>query len=616
MSKELAQSASIQDSNLQESEMKRSIGCLLEFVVTFWTDTSGIMLPYVAIMLPVIVGFSLLALDGARYTSLQTQMQAAADALALAGARELNQRSGARARATSAMANTSFGNTNTLFGMGTAPTFTYTSTFYSGLPAAQAGLTGIAATSDQNAKFVSVIVTPVTIPTIFPVGFFKKGAADGFSTGAAAIAGFTAQTVCDLPPVFICNPYETAGMSDAQATSALQAAFAIPATLQQQLMMDASTTGPGHFGFLVPPDGCTGANCLSQWIATAHPKTCYQTSGVDLNTGAKTSVGTGFNVRFDIYPGGNALGPSSTYPPGINVRKGYLPNNKGDWCSAKPADQVFNPITNAKSPYYTLPNLTMTGTTVKNTTQITVTSTTGIQANMWIWDKAGIIPSNSTVSSATGTTITLSGSNKFNKAQSVNLIIQWETSTLPLDTNLSAAGSTIFGNGQWNCAGYWTMNHPNVAIPSSASLGGTCSSNPASTTVSRYAVYRYEIANNLIADWSGNGLADNSKNPQGNGENGAPLCAAASGVSGVDTTTGGKDRRIIMAAIINCLAQSALITGGQTANNVPVAAFGKFFMTQPVGAVPPPNDNSLFGEMTGFVTLNDTTILNQVQLYR
>ena len=45
-----------------------------------------IMLPYVTVMLPVLVGFSLLALDASRFMSLQTQMQAAADNLALAGA--------------------------------------------------------------------------------------------------------------------------------------------------------------------------------------------------------------------------------------------------------------------------------------------------------------------------------------------------------------------------------------------------------------------------------------------------------------------------------------------------------------------------------------------------
>src|ERR1700728_3708273 len=59
--------------------------------LALWRDTDGLMVPYVAVMLPVLVGFALLALDGSRRMSLQTQMQAAADSLALAGARELNK---------------------------------------------------------------------------------------------------------------------------------------------------------------------------------------------------------------------------------------------------------------------------------------------------------------------------------------------------------------------------------------------------------------------------------------------------------------------------------------------------------------------------------------------
>ena len=78
------------------------------------------MVPYVAVMLPVLVGFALLALDGSRRMSLQTQMQAAADSLALAGARELNKQAGAEARAISAMANAHAAtkSSNTLFGVG------------------------------------------------------------------------------------------------------------------------------------------------------------------------------------------------------------------------------------------------------------------------------------------------------------------------------------------------------------------------------------------------------------------------------------------------------------------------------------------------------------------
>ena len=56
-----------------------------------------------------------------------------------------------------------------------------------------------------------------------------------------------------LPPIFICNPYETAGMSDDAATAAFRTAMNDPATLRKQFRMDDSKTGPGQFGFLIPP---------------------------------------------------------------------------------------------------------------------------------------------------------------------------------------------------------------------------------------------------------------------------------------------------------------------------------------------------------------------------
>ena len=41
----------------------------------FWSDTDGIILPYVTVMLVVIIGVSVLALDGGRLMYLQTQLQ-------------------------------------------------------------------------------------------------------------------------------------------------------------------------------------------------------------------------------------------------------------------------------------------------------------------------------------------------------------------------------------------------------------------------------------------------------------------------------------------------------------------------------------------------------------
>ena len=148
--------------------------------------------------------------------------------------------------------------------------------------------------------------------------------------------------------------------------------------------------------------------------------------------------------------------------------------------------------------------------------------------------------------------------------------------------------------------------------------------------MSRYQVYRYEISQGTraggINDWSGrNGWASNgqpdpqgSRNPPGQfqTESGAPFCASASGVSAVDTTTGGVDRRNLIVPIINCLAQTALgnITGAGVSSKTPVAAFGKFFMTQPYSAL---KDGNLYGEITGAAGPADNVkIFNLVQLYR
>src|ERR1044072_4081106 len=72
---------------------------------SLWADTEGVILPYVTLMLLLIVGVSVLALDGARVVSLQTQLQKGADAFALAGAVELDQTAGAIIRANRAVDN-------------------------------------------------------------------------------------------------------------------------------------------------------------------------------------------------------------------------------------------------------------------------------------------------------------------------------------------------------------------------------------------------------------------------------------------------------------------------------------------------------------------------------
>src|SRR5262249_6221988 len=143
------------------------------FVGAFWNDTSGVILPYVPAMLAGTVGLPGLASAGARLMSLQTQLQNGADALPLAGAAEPDPfpDPGPRARTAIQRLLTN----STLVGSGASRTIAVSNIkFYSRLPANDASpmAAGTPATGPGNARFVSVSVRPVTLPTILPAAFF------------------------------------------------------------------------------------------------------------------------------------------------------------------------------------------------------------------------------------------------------------------------------------------------------------------------------------------------------------------------------------------------------------------------------------------------------------
>ena len=71
-------------------ETGRFMGSYRGRIMTFLADQSGAVLPIATVSLVVLVGFATLAVDLSRVMDLQTQLQKAADAFALAGAAELN----------------------------------------------------------------------------------------------------------------------------------------------------------------------------------------------------------------------------------------------------------------------------------------------------------------------------------------------------------------------------------------------------------------------------------------------------------------------------------------------------------------------------------------------
>ena len=484
----------------------------MQLTKAFWSDTDGIILPYVTVMLVVIVGVSVLALDGARYMYLQTELQNGADALALAAAAELDRTPTAIARALNAI--NKFGNgSNTNVKIADIK-FLRSLPVHDSDPILPANFTN----DSTQAAFIEVTVEPIAMQTILPASIF--GGSNVVTAGAQAVAGFD-QVVCNFTPIFVCNPFETQGMSYAEATQALVNASNDPAD-QRKLIRLAGTQnlsrafGPGNFGYLAPTTGAlpieacgpaTGGG-IGQAIAASRPMTCLRLSGVDIQPGNDQAAMDGLNTRFDIYANG-FQSCKDNYIADVNVRKGYVAPGNVNWCSAKPS-----------------------GTN---------------------WPIADIL--------AAG---------------------------LPVDQNmiLSAAGgqqldtTVAVGNGTWDCAGYWSVAHsvgPGKDLPPNG-----CTSN---AKISRYSVYQYEM--NYISDRSPGA------------EYGDPQC----------NPLGIKFRRVLNAAIINCGSSSEPMSSD--AHNVPVAGFGKFFLTLPAAT-----GASLYAEFIGLIKPTDAVNHDMVQLYR
>ena len=165
------------------------------------------------------------------------------------------------------------------------------------------------------------------------------------------------------------------------------------------------------------------------------------------------------------------------------------------------------------------------------------------------------------------------------------------------------------GNGDWggdtaNSATvpdfeqYWSTNFGGTPRPRDS--GGAFYSNTNLPT--RYDIYRYEIANSLIATASaGVTISGTSYN-----ERGTPACNPTN-------KTDNPDRRILYGAILNCRA--AGLGSGASGGPYQSVAFGKFFITEPMGDPP---DSTLWTELIDVVRPGEANSVARdlVQLYR
>jgi hypothetical protein len=141
--------------------------------------------------------------------------------------------------------------------------------------------------------------------------------------------------------------------------------------------------------------------------------------------------------------------------------------------------------------------------------------------------------------------------------------------------NCTYGGTAVagrMGDGDWNFEAYWTRTYGSASRPNTWSN---------SNRPSRYEVYRYEIDNDLLSTTTAQGTPS---------EGGGPVCYAGDAAAVSDDP----DRRVFVGAIINCqaAAEAGQLTGS-SGGVIPVEAYAKFFLTEPMDK----NDGTIWAEM-------------------
>lgn len=408
----------------------------------FLSDVRGYALVLTLLFMPVFIGLSLLIIDLGRANNAHSDLYAAADALALAAAGELDGGPDAITRAKAAM--TEIGNSVSFLSLEDgefSTTLNYVDEEGNAFnviflreipendedPIDQDWVDTWGTAVGQQAKYVYVAAQSQDLDTIFPVPI--SFADQDLPVQAIAVAG-RRSAACGITPLFICNPFE-----EELDGSDLQTAFSAGKMHGRLLKLHpkgSDTAGPGNFGFL-QVGGSSSANAIREYFAGGNTPECYDSDTVETKPGAATSIKAGINTRFDVWDPPFKNGPK-TFSPAVNVRKGYKLLDSDDPCS-------------------------------------------------------GVLADDESTVDADGLPRTPDSSNY--RPFTPNFYMD-----SPGNNDLGA----FLGSGNWDFDGYFTVNYG--AVPSAAAIADMNSfpgaEAPGASIPSRYDVYRYEIANGLM----------------------------------------------------------------------------------------------------------------------
>jgi hypothetical protein len=574
----------------------------------FWKRQEGYILVLMLLCMPVFGGLALLVVDVSRGNNAQSDLYAAADSLALAGAWELDGGNDAIIRAKQAMSE--IRNTVSLLepaGAGTyirlrfedSPDDEYTVIFLTDIPDSddepitQAFINANATNVGSEAKYVLVEARSRDLVTVFfnPVSLFRQQV----PIGAVAVAT-KISAACNVTPLYICNPFELTQAELANRGTTNQD------FLKQQFLAGAfhgrlislhpkgsDTEAPGNFDFLQVIDPKTGkqsgsAAVLRETFAGDFNPTCYDSGEVTTSTGAMQSIRAGLNIRFDMYEAPyNSPKDKVDYPAAANTRKGWVPD-AGDACDPERVvlSQIRDPATGAYAP------LDADGVAISPYPAVGYLENATMAPPGTQTDFGGGV---------TGLVVGTDGAAVGSGNWDFQAYWDFTYGNLPDSTEAALLYNLLTGDPFWNSALTFDAddnvilksNQITTEIPISSTL-------PFLAEPSRYDVYRFEMQNSatimlpdpLDTDPSDgiNLVASSAPLPLYmhtgvGGETGYPLCSTPT--FSVDDNPvpadNDDDRRIMFAAIIDCDENS---DEGGGINTYTVNSFASIFMVDPM----------------------------------
>jgi Flp pilus assembly protein TadG len=275
-----------------------------------------------------------LAIDVSRIYMLRAGLQNAADAAALAAARELDSGSLGLTEA-DAQARAAIGNQYGLSRTGAAtPSASITTVeFASSLNGTWYAIVSDATPFASTIRFVRVTTQPASITMLFAA----KALGSTSSVQASATAGMSPglNTVCDYVPLAVAKTDPTTGFATGTELT-LQLVDALSTNLVNQNMIVLKTSNSNSAN--LTRDAVAGLFPFCATIGTTVPTSNSQSA--EGNNGPY-QVQDGLNTRLDSYPPGNILTPSQAHPD-TNVYQDPLFANF-NWANYKAGSPLLAP---------------------------------------------------------------------------------------------------------------------------------------------------------------------------------------------------------------------------------------------------------------------------------